>query len=209
MRTFRVAFDASSDGVLDIEDTGAPAAGSSVTVALDALERATAVACQERPLLDVQGDPSPIDRVLRLVSGGLLDESSVLNAFDSRCVVEDGYGYRGALEGTFNEMDEVAHELGALDTLFGQIFERAATMQAAAESLAGALAEAMPAASTVSVPRDGGTARRLTVPALRVPLGGPPVVDGPTDSDLELPAEERWSLDGIDSWSPRLPAQPT
>lgn len=123
--------------------------------------------------------------------------------------VEDGYGYRGALEGTFKGLDEVAHELEALDSLFGRIFERAATMHTAAESLAGALAEAMPTASAVSVPRDGGTAHRLIVPALRVPQGGPQVVAAQPDSQLEIPAEQRWSLDGSDSWSPQLPAELT
>ncbi|MBW2537194.1 MAG: hypothetical protein JRI55_37245 [Deltaproteobacteria bacterium] len=201
---FRVAFDASSDRVLDLESTGGSAGPRSVAVALDALQDSMAVACKGRPLLDVQGDPSLIDRTLRMASDGTLDESSVLNALDVRRIIEDGYGYRGALEGSFNDIEGLAREFETLDVLFGQIFERATTMLAAAEGLSSALVHADPEADAVSVPIYG-TARRIVVPALRVPQTKATATDGPSKRDLELPTEWRWTVERVDPWSPQLP----
>jgi hypothetical protein len=206
-RVFRLAFDASGDRVLDIESTGGPKLPSSLKVGLDALEAAALAASSERTLLDVQGDPSPIDRVLRLASGGVLDESSVLNAFDARCLVEDGYGYRGALEGRFNEMADVAQRLEPVDVLFGQIFDRAATMRTVAVRMVEVLAQAMSKATEVSVPLYGA-AHRVDVPALCVPPSEQLVFGGQTEQALELPAERRWTVQGVDRWSPRLPVRP-
>jgi hypothetical protein len=202
-----VAFDGTGDRVLDIESTGGPTAPSSLKVGLDALETAALAASSGRWLLEVQGDPSPIDRVLRLVSGGALDESSVLNAFDARCLVEDGYGYRGALEGHFNEMTGLARRLEPVDMLFGQIFDRAATMRAVAVRLLEVLAQAMPEATQVSVPLYG-VAHPVDVPALCVPPGEQLVLGGQPEQALELPAERRWTVAGVDTWSPRLPVRP-
>jgi hypothetical protein len=201
---FRVAFDASSDRVLDLEISGGPAGPRSVAVALDALQDSMTAACKGRPLLDVQGDPSLIDRTLRMASGGALDEASVSSAFDVRRIIEDGYGYRGALEGTFNDIDGLAREFEDLDVLFGQIFERATTMLAAAERLSTALVDAGPEANTVSVPIYG-TAHSVIVPALRVPQAAGTAADGRSKRDLELPTERRWTVNGADPWSPRLP----
>lgn len=205
VRVYRVAFDATGKRVLDIEGTGGPTGPSSLTVALQALESAMTVASDGLPLLDLHGDPSAIDRALRLVSGGVLDESSVLNAFDARCLIEDGYGYRGALEGHFNGVDRFAREFRSLDALFGQIFERAGAMRTVAERVLAALAHATPEASAVSVPLYG-TARRVIVPALSVPRVDRLVLGGQIGRDLELTSERRWSVDGVDSWSPQLPA---
>lgn len=202
---FRVAFDASGDRVLAIETAGGATLASSVTVALDALEHAVAAQRNERQLLDVQGNPSPIDRVLRAVTGGVLDESSVLNAFEARCLVEDGYGYRGALEGSFNEMSHVAGAVEVLDELFGQVFGRGKTLRAVAERVVAALGEAKPEANAVAVPLYG-EARAVVVPPLSVPLGEHGVLDRQAERVLELPARRRWAVDGADSWSPELPA---
>lgn len=203
---FRVAFDASGDRVLDVEDTGGIRKPSSVRVALDALEDAVAVACHGRPPLEVQGDPSSIDRVLRLVSGDVLDEQSVLNAFDARCLVEDGYGYRGSLEGRFNEIADITRKLGPVDVLFGQIFERAKTMGAVAMRVLELLAQATPRATAVSLPLYD-VARPAVVPALHVPWVDRLVLSGLTMRDLELPAERRWSVRGVDAWGPRFSPQ--
>jgi hypothetical protein len=203
---FRVAFDVAGDRVLDIESPGSSNGPTSVTVALDALESAVGAQPSERSSLDVQGDPSPIDRVLRLVSGGVLDESSVANAFDARSFVEDGYGYRGALEGSFNEISRVAQGFEALDDLFGQIFERAESLRAVAKRLVAALGETKPEATAVVVPHYG-TARSVSVPALAVALGEPWVFGGEAKRDLELLPERRWSVDGSDAWSPQLSAR--
>lgn len=201
---FVVAFDVSGNGLLDIKSTGGPSGPCSFTVAFDALQDAVLVACNGRASLDAHGDPSLIDRVLRLVSDGVLDESAVLNAFDARSVIEDGYGYRGALEGRFNDIGGLAQEFSSLDALFGQIFERATTMRSQAERLRIALGRAMPGAHTVSVPLYGA-ARRVNVPPLCVPRAARWNAHGQTERDLELPAERRWTVGDSDSWSPQLP----
>jgi hypothetical protein len=201
--TFLVGFDATGDRVLHIEGSGDPTGAASLAVGLDALENAATAASTGHPLLDVQGHLSPIDRVLRLLTGGTLDECSVLNAFSARGLVEDGYGYRGALEGQLTEIDRVQRALRPLDALFGQIFERARPLRTVAEGLLRALSHAPTNASEVEVPLYG-TAHRVLIPALRVPRVAELVLRGRQESTLELSSERRWTVDGVDSWSPRL-----
>jgi len=204
VRAFRVSFDATRERELEVEDTGGPGGPSLLTVSLQALESAASVVNQGLPLLDVHGDPSPIDRALRLLSGGVLDELSVLNAFDARRLIEDGYGYRGAVEGSFTEITTVTRELRVLDALFGQIFRRAAPMRKVAGGLLAALSHAPRNASEVAVPLYG-TASRVVVPALHVPGVERLVLGGASCPDLELSSERRWSVTRVDSWSPRVP----
>jgi hypothetical protein len=207
VRVFLVAFDASDSGMLDIETTSGPGGPCSLSVAFDALQDAVSVPANGRSSLDAHGDPSPIDRVLRLVSDGVLDESAVLNAFDARSVIEDGYGYRGAIEGRFNDIEGLAQQFASLDALFGQIFERATTQRPQAERLFVALSHATPGAHTVPVPLYGA-ARHVNVPALCVPGAARWTAHGQTERDLELPAERRWTVGDCDSWSPQLPTHP-
>jgi hypothetical protein len=201
---YRVAFDAGGRRELEIEGINAPTGPCSLTVGLDALERAMTVGWNGHTLLDVQGDPSPIDRALRLVSHGALDEASVLNAFDARCLIEPGYGYRGAEHGHLADIDRVARECRAVDAVFAQIFERSVGMRALAERVVTALSHAAADAREVGVPVYG-VARRLIVPALRVPGVPRLVLHGEANDDLELPSERRWSVDGIDAWNPVVP----
>ena len=202
VRAFRVAFDATGDRLLHIEDTGGP---SELIVSLDALQEAMKVAHAGHPLVDLQGDPTPIDRAMRLLSAGAIDEIAVLNAFDARRVIEDGYGYRGALEGRFTDVDRVARELHPLDALFGQIFSRATRQRSIAEHLLGALSRATRDEGPVAVPLYG-SARPIAVPPLRVPRVERLRLRGESHVDLELSSERRWSVDHVDSWSPTLPA---
>jgi hypothetical protein len=205
VRVYRVAFDAAGRRELDIEGINAPGGPSSLTVGLDALESAMTAAWNGHTLLDVQGDPSPIDRALRLVSDGALDEASVLNAFDARCLIEPGYGYRGAEHGQLADIDRVARECRPVDAVFGQIFERAGGMRALAERLLTALSHAAADASEVGVPVYG-VARRLIVPALHVRGASRLVLHGEARDELELSSERRWSVDGVDAWNPMVPA---
>ena len=199
VRVYRLALDASGDRVLALECAGGKAPPSSLRVPLDALGEA-------EPEAGTAGN-SAIDRLLRVVSAGVLDEQAVVAAFDARALCEDGYGYRGALEGKFSSIDQVERALRPLDALFGQIFARAEPMRELGEGLRAALKGAPPDATELEL-AGYGAARRTTVPALRVALaervenvlGGEPV------SELELPAESRWTVGGIEPWSPELPS---
>lgn len=203
VRVFRVSFDATGDRVLEIESGDGPSGRWLLTVGLDELESATTAACRGRSLLDDQGDPSPIDRVLRLVSGDVLDESAVLNAFDVRSLIEDGYGYHGALEGHFNGMDDLARRLESVDELFGEIFDRAKKMHAVAVRLREGLANAAADAQKVSVPLYGH-ARAVLVPAVRAQWGDRSALSGQMEPEIFLAPERRWTVAGVDAWSPRL-----
>jgi hypothetical protein len=197
VRVYRVALDASAERVLELECEGGKTPPGSLRVPLDAL-------CAAGSGADRARGPA-IDRLLRLVSDGVLDEQAVLAAFDARSLVEDGYGYRGALEGKFSSIDCVERALRPLDVLFGQVYERAEPMRELGAAVCSVLKDAP--ADVAELELAGyGAARRTTVPALRVALeasvenvlGGEPV------SELELPAESRWSVDGIEPWSPVL-----
>jgi hypothetical protein len=202
VRVFRIAFDANGDGRLHVDGSGGAAGPTSLTVSLNALDHAVSLASRELSLVEFGGKPSPIDRALRLLTDGRLDEESVMNAFDARSLIEDGYGYRGALEGRFATVSAIARQLRPVDALFGQIFARAASMRPIAESLQQAIRDAEPDAREVPVPIYV-TAQRVIEAALRVPSVERLVMDGVAQGDLELPAEDRWTVGAVDPWSPQ------
>jgi hypothetical protein len=202
---YRVAFDATGARELDVEAVNTATGSASLTVALDALENARTASWNGLALVDVQGDPSPIDRALRVVTDGALDEASVLNAFDARCLVEDGYGYRGAENGRLVDLGRVTVACRPTDVLFGQIFHRARALRSLAEGLLGALSHAPSAAAEARVPVYD-VARRLIVPPLHVTQVARLVIHGEVRRELDLPSERRWSLDRVEPWSPRLPS---
>ncbi len=204
VRAFRVAFDATGKRTLRFDSRGGARPPTAVTVSLDRLTNAAAEGRGALSLLDFASIPSPIDRALRLLSKGVLDESSVTSAFDARSLIENGYGYRGALEGCFTDVDVVARELGAFDDLFGQVFERAIAMRDVAQRLRRALEEAPPEACAVGVPLYG-TARALTVTGLSLTNVERLVVEGVPTRALELPRERCWNVGVVETWSPNLP----
>jgi hypothetical protein len=174
---------------------------SSAAVAEEVLHTATTAIWGGRSLLDAQGDPSAVDRLLRSLSNGLVDEEAVLNAVDARCLVEDGYGYRGARDGWFRTVDDFAHDLGPLDTTFAQVFDRADRMRLDAEHLVAAIQACATDATELDVA--GRVARAITVPAMRLAGVDRLVIDGEELTELVLPEERRWSLREVDDWSPR------
>lgn len=205
LRLYLLAFDATGDRMIRVDATGGSLPPSSAVVAEDALQAATTSAWGGRSLFEVQGDPSAVDRLLRLLSNGVVDEAAVLNAVDARRLVEDGYGYRGALEGSFRGLDELARDLRPLDAVFGQVFERADAMRADAEAVVAALA-ACPTDEAELRLVGHGLARQALVPPLRLPDVDRLVVAGEKIDHLELPAERRWSVSSFDTWSPELAA---
>lgn len=189
---YRIAFDVAGDQRLQVEVTR----GAKLIAAVDGTEEALRIAVvhasEGRALIDVQGDPSPIDRLLRVVSRGAVTEESLVCAVDARRVVEDGYGYRGAREGRFRGIDEVAHDLAPLDVLFGPVFARGAATLRDAQLVVRRLEASSQVEKEVSM-RDA-VARPIAVPELRWPRGQKLVLAGREGDGLVLPAETRWSL---------------
>jgi hypothetical protein len=211
VRVFRVAFNATGDRMLDIEGIGGGGPSVSLVLSVDALQQAFGTKRRGTSkrgagsAFDADGNPSAIDRVMRLVSGGVLDESVVLNAFDARRLIEDGYGYRGAVEGTFVSVDHIATELRGLDAIFGQILRRAKPMRRDGERFLAAVADASRDAVGVNVPIYG-TARRIIIPELRLSGVERLVIAGESLHSLDVPSERRWHVRGVAPWTPQLPA---
>lgn len=200
-RLCRVAFDATGDRLLRIDMMWPAHPPSSAAVAEEALHAATTAVWGGRSLLDAQGDPSAVDRLLRWLSNGIVDEAGLLNAVDARRLVEDGYGYRGARDGWFRTIDDFAHDLGPVDATFEQVFKRADRMRPDAEELAAAIRACASNATELDVA--GRAVRAIAVPAIRLADVDRLVVDGDELTELVLAAERRWSLCEIDDWSPR------
>jgi len=204
VRLCRIAFDATGDRLIRIDMMWSSHHPSSAVVAEEALQTASTNGCGQRSLFDVQGDPSAVDRLLRLLSNDIVDEEGLLNAVDARRLVEDGYGYRGARDGWFRTIEDFARDLGPLDAMFGQVFRRAEAMRVDAERTVAAITAC---ANDVSeLPVTGGVARAISIPRLRLPHVERIVIAGDEHTELVLPAERRWSLGDSDAWSPTLPA---
>jgi hypothetical protein len=152
-----------------------------------------------------------IDRVLSFVSRGVLREIAVVNALASYTLLEPGYGYRGATDGTPATLEHVQRELEPLEALFAAIYERAQGERRDADALISALERADERDSEVTVPVYG-TARRERLGELSIALGsdgdGPRWRTGERQQEvLTLPEASRWVVSDVDAWSPTLDAE--
>jgi hypothetical protein len=194
---YRVALDATGERVLAVEATGGKGRATFLRVRLAALT--------SRAEPTDLGGLSTIDRLLRFCSDGVLDEQAVVNAFDARSLVEDGYGYRGALEGKLSAIETIERALRPLDALFGQIFERATATRELAERLVDAL-QRLPATTKDAEISPLGRVRRSVQDERRLPLVEPGVLDGEPVRELVLPAEGHWCVDGSSSTAKARPS---
>lgn len=152
-----------------------------------------------------------VDRTLAIVSRGTLREASVVNAHAARALVEPGYGYYGATDGTAASVERVQREVRGLEALFAQIYERAGAMRDEAKEIAKAVAGAGVDDEKIDLPVYGG-AHRLYVEEYTIPLATDDDEEGPRwifvgepRDELHYPSEVRWVVDRVKMWSPKLP----
>ncbi|MEZ4443775.1 MAG: hypothetical protein R3B72_32180 [Polyangiaceae bacterium] len=198
---YRVAFDATGDRVFRVDAYRDGAIESALAFRVPSLSPRAA---DSMASLDHDGDPSTIDRALRWLSAGTLDEAAVLNAFDARRLIEDGYGYREALEGELESMSKIADEVALLDQVYRQVFARAGAMQPDAEAFVECLNAAASDATEVGTPLYGA-ARRITIAPLAVPHLERLVLAEREEPELLLPGESRWSVGPVEAFRPALP----
>jgi len=150
-----------------------------------------------------------VDRLLLHLTRGKLREASVVNAMNARRLVEPGYGYRGATDGTAAGIDRVQRDLRALDALFGQVYDRAKPERPDARRVKIELTRAPDSAQELEVPIYGRCFRRSL---LEMVLRFDPrddttayLVDGEPRDRLDVPEHARWFVERVDGWEPDLP----
>ncbi len=151
-----------------------------------------------------------VDRLLARLSRGALREVSVLNAWAARSLVEPGYGYHGATDGVPSTVERVHRDVRALDALFAQIYARAEEMRDDAHEMQRAVSGAPPDADKLRLPIYDGARREdlLELPVVIARDGRPGAeyrIGGELQRELSLPAEPRWIVARVASWSPKLP----
>lgn len=212
LRVYSVACNAAGDGRLELTATGGAGPRVELSAPLSALRAAATSPADARPTLDQHADPSVIDRALRHLTDGAATEASVVQALAARCLVEDGYGYRGARAGEFRSVEAIARDARGLDTLFEQIFVRAEEQRDAAKAVRAALPTKPVEADRLELPTYGA-ARRVTAPPIHIAAssqaGGASVrmsIGAEQLADLELSQVDRWFVDDVADWSPTLPS---
>jgi hypothetical protein len=152
-----------------------------------------------------------MDRTLAIISRDVLREASVMNAYAARALVEPGYGYYGATDGTAAPVEAIQRKVRGLEALFAQIYERAGPMREEAREIAKAVAGTGIDDERVELPVYGGAHRRYIDP-YSIALATDDDEDGPRfvfqgepREELTYPAEVRWVVDRVKMWSPKLP----
>ncbi len=209
LRLYTVAHGAEEDDQLAVSARGGGRAGWSLRVKLSRLmpeelePKGDAVSrLHQSERLEAR---TFVDRVLNEVSRGALRELSVVNALASRELIEPGYGYRGATHGEAAVVEAVSRELRGLDVLFGQVFERGDEQNGEAKELARDVSRAQLSAKTLNELPIYGSARRVTLEEMALPVGeGEYVRAGENQEQLLLPLEMRWFVDHVARWRPRL-----
>ncbi len=209
LRLYTVSYGADEDGVLEVRAEGGERASWSFIAPFDGLLpdalRPDGDAVSQLWQSERREVRSFVDRLLSEVSRGILREEAVVNALQSRTLVEPGYGYRGATHGAAAAVDEVSQRVRALDALFGQVFNRARKHRGEARELANALRKAPPDQKTLDEIPVYGNARRVMLDELVIPLEEDVYERaGEIRTELVLPEEARWEVDRVASWSPRL-----
>ena len=147
-----------------------------------------------------------VDRLLDYVSRGTLREASVCNAMAARTLVEPGYGYHGATDGTAIPVGRVQQKMRGLEALFEQVYERASPMRDDAYEIERAVTRAPGDAEEIEVPVFDRAHRELLA-EMNVRLDGVQyIVDGEPQEELVLPELARWIVRRVASWTPKLPS---
>lgn len=209
LRVYTVEHGAETDDLFAVRAEGGERAGWSLSVLFDELcpdtirpEGDAVSRLWQSERLELR---TFIDRVLDEVSRGVLREMSVVNALAARTLIEPGYGYRGATFGTAAPVEQVAHAMRALDSLFGQVFRRAKTQRDEAREIARAVNTVPAEAKSLDEIPVYGSARRVTLDELVIPLHeGTYVRAGDAQPELVLPEQARWFVDRVAGWAPRL-----
>jgi hypothetical protein len=146
-----------------------------------------------------------IDRILRSVTDGVVDEESIYLALALRQLIDPGYLMRQRYPRQAappRSPEEVARAGRGWDALLGEVFARARGQEEDAVAIAVAIADAPTDASVVSIPVYG-VANRVRVPAVEVIV--PAETEGNEIRRL-LPAYDRWEVSAVEPWEPTLPA---
>ncbi len=209
LRVYRIAI-AERDGkvTFELEAAGGKERGVVFAATLDAIEAAARALAQQTEARPLMREIPVVDRLLRHFSGGALDEASVLAAFQAASLLEPGYGYRGALDGSPATIEQVQHGARALEAAFAAIAPRAEMQRELAATVLDAL---------VAPPLEGslppqlpslGEATRIVVPELRITVAsfdGHLREGGEPSRELVLPERERWFVAAVEPWRPEIP----
>ncbi|MBM4359145.1 MAG: hypothetical protein FJ096_13650 [Deltaproteobacteria bacterium] len=191
----------------ELEVAGGKRRSLSLSVEVAALE-AAARASEAPDMRSTIRETSIVDRLLREFTRGVLDEASVLAAFQAASLLEPGYGYRGALDGSPATIEQVQYGARALEAAFAAIEPRALTQRELAEAILESLvAPVLEGAPPPRVPTFG-EAMRIVVPELRVSLasvGGSLREGSEAPDELVLPEVERWFVAEVEPWRPEIP----
>lgn len=208
LRVYRVEHGVDADDHLVIEAAGGDRASWKLQGTV------TDLMPPEVKELRAVGDEPPervlfVDRLLLHLTRGKLREASVVNAMNARRLVETGYGYRGATDGTAASIDRVQRDLKALDALFGQIYDRAKPERPDARRVKIEITRAPDSAQELEIPIYGRCFRR---PLREMTLHFDPnddstayLIDGEPHDRLEIPEHPRWFVERVQSWEPDLP----
>lgn len=138
-----------------------------------------------------------IDRLLRHVSDGAIDESSVVLALELALAIEPSFFTPPSRSSLTRIRTTPKTAVPDLEALASKIEERGRTHEATAAQIADALGSAAPDVDIVSIPVYE-TARRQHVPALSLQTDrGEPVA--------VLPAYTRWVVDHVEDYRPEMP----
>jgi hypothetical protein len=203
VRLYRVAVDEKKgDVAIEVEAAGGGREPWRIRVGHGELLAAVRAAAGER--LAIEAPASPVDRLLRQLSAGAVSDDAVIAAWQASQLIEPGYGYRGATDGSPASIEEIEREVAPLDAVCAQIEERAQRYREKASAIVEALRAARDSdAEEVPVPVYR-QARRLVEKEVRVELRDYEVAGEP-QPQLVLPSYPRWFVAEVEEWEPTAP----
>jgi hypothetical protein len=209
LRVYRVAVDERGGRTtIGIEARGGGRARIAFEADLAKLKRAIGEQDGERQRR-LHPEASLVDRLLRRLSGEVLCEDAVVLAWQAAQLLEPGYGYRGAPDGTPVSIEGVELGVRGLEAVRAQIDRRAAQQREQADAIVAALAQAEgTSGAEVAVPQFH-LATRVVEEELTIDLARASAeysVDGEPHAELRLPSYDRFFVAEIEPWQPELPA---
>jgi len=209
LRLFRVAVEESGKAlVLSVDVRGGGKASTSLSLDLSAVAQKVTPTGGDELRRRARGPSSLVDRVLRQATNGALDEDSVVAAWQAVTLIEPGYGYRGALDGTPATIEQVQFGARALEAVFSQINERADAMLPDAQAIRSALARPRSEDdSRLQLPPYGEVDCVVEEPVtLRLDaFHGTYTTAGRTVDELALPSIFRYFVTEFEPWQPTIP----
>lgn len=170
---------------------------------------------EEDDALDALRASHFLDRILRAVTGGAVDERRIDQAMAMHGLVTTPVLKRGAWTATRATPEAATRAAQVLEEQLRQIEERAEAQREDAERVAEALAEAAPEQQTITVPVYGEARRHvapgftirkkaLTYPYSRIAVPGR---SGAVKDRLVVPADPTWQVEAVQPWAPALPME--